>query len=56
MVQKSLQKQQNQTFEEYYNKHCLSDLVVYDGIAKLLESLKDDFILTVATNANSICP
>ena len=41
------------TFEEYYNKHCLSDLVVYDGIAKLLESLKDDFILTVATNANS---
>ena len=40
-------------FEEYYNEHCLSDLVVYDGISKLLEDLKGDFTLTVATNANS---
>ena len=50
---KDFTKQQIKLFEEYYNEHCLSDLVVYDGIAKLLESLKDDFILAVATNANS---
>ena len=41
---KEFTEQQTKLFEEYYNKHCLSDLVVYDGIAKLLESLKDDFI------------
>ncbi len=50
---KEFTQQQTKLFEEYYNQHCLSDLVVYDGIAKLLESLKDDFILAVATNANS---
>ena len=50
---KEFTAQQTKLFEEYYNEHCLSDLVVYDGIAKLLESLKDDFILAVATNANS---
>ena len=50
---KEFTQQQTKLFEEYYNKHCLSDLVVYDGIAKLLEDLKNDFTLTVATNANS---
>jgi len=50
---KEFTQQQTKLFEEYYNQHCLSDLVVYDGISKLLESLKDNFILTVATNANS---
>lgn len=50
---KEFTQQQTKLFEEYYNQHCLSDLVVYDGISKLLESLKDDFILAVATNANS---
>lgn len=50
---KEFTQQQTKLFEEYYNQHCLSDLVVYDGIVKLLESLKDNFILTVATNANS---
>lgn len=50
---KEFTQQQTKLFEEYYNQHCLSDLVVYDGISKLLESLKDNFILAVATNANS---
>lgn len=44
---------QTKLFEEYYNQHCLSDLVVYDGIAKLIDDLKNDFTLAVATNANS---
>ena len=44
---------QTKLFEEYYNKHCLSDLIVYDGISKLIDDLKNDFTLAVATNANS---
>ncbi|AXH15143.1 HAD family hydrolase [Malaciobacter mytili] len=40
-------------FEEYYNEHCLTDLELYDGIAKLIDDLKSDFVLAVATNANS---
>ncbi|AXX92524.1 HAD family hydrolase [Malaciobacter molluscorum LMG 25693] len=40
-------------FEEYYNKHCISDLELYDGIEKLINDLKNDFILAVATNSNS---
>lgn len=45
--------EQTVLFEEYYNKNCLYDLEVYDGISKLIEDLKDDFTLAVATNANS---
>ncbi|RXK00950.1 HAD family hydrolase [Arcobacter sp. CECT 8986] len=40
-------------FEEYYNKHCISDLELYDGIEKLIDDLKSDFTLAVATNSNS---
>ncbi len=45
--------QQSKLFETYYHEHCLSDLEIYSGIDKLLEDLKEDFVLTVATNANS---
>ena len=44
---------QTKLFEEYYNQHCLNDLVVYDGIAKLIDDISKDFTLAVATNANS---
>lgn len=44
---------QAELFETYYHEHCLTDLEIYDGIKDLLESLKGDFILSVATNANS---
>ena len=40
-------------FETYYKKHCISDIVLYDGIKELLEKLKDDFFLSIATNASS---
>jgi len=46
--------EQTKLFEEYYDKHCLSDLVLYDGIATLIDDLKGDFKLAVATNANSL--
>lgn len=44
---------QSKLFEEYYNKNCLNDLEIYDGIKELLEDLKSDYNLCVATNANS---
>ena len=51
---KEFTSEQTKLFEEYYDKHCLSDLVLYDGIAKLIDDLKGDFKLAVATNANSL--
>ncbi len=51
---KDFTQQQKELFEEYYNIHCLTDLVVYEGISKLIKDLKsDNFTLAVATNANS---
>ncbi len=41
-------------FESYYNKHCVSDIELYDGIIELLENLKDNFTLAIATNASTI--
>jgi phosphoglycolate phosphatase len=43
-----------QLFEDYYHKHCISDIRLYDGIEQLLEKLKDNFILTIATNASTV--
>ena len=51
---KEFTQEQTKLFEEYYNEHCLTDLVLYDGIAKLIDDLKGDFALAVATNANSL--
>ena len=50
---KEFTPQQTKLFEEYYNIHCLTDLVIYDGIAQLIKDLSKDFTLAVATNANS---
>lgn len=50
---KEFTDEQTVLFEEYYNKNCLKDLELYDGIAKLIDDLKNDFTLAVATNANS---
>lgn len=50
---KEFTKQQTKLFEEYYNIHCLTDLVIYDGILELVEKLSKNFTLAVATNANS---
>lgn len=47
-------EQQKVLFEEHYDANCLNGLELYDGIAKLLDDLNEEFTLTVATNANSI--
>lgn len=46
-------EQQKILFEDHYNKTCLDNLEVYDGISSLIDHLSKDFTLTVATNANS---
>src|SRR5574344_1042844 len=38
---------------EYFNKNCLNDLVIYDGIKDILDDFKNDFKFCIATNANS---
>lgn len=47
-------KKHTKLFETYYEEHCVSDIVLYDGIIELLENIKDDFILTIATNASTV--
>lgn len=50
---KDFTKQQKILFEDHYNANCLRDLELYTGIQKLIDDLKSDFTLAVATNANS---
>lgn len=45
---------QTEFFSNYYDKHCQTDITLYDGIYELLEYLKNNnFNLSVATNASS---
>lgn len=48
---KHFTQEQTVLFEDYYNKNCLNDLEIYDGITNLLEDLDKEFTLAVATNA-----
>ena len=45
---------QSYLFEDYYNKNCLNDIYLYDGIKELIENLSQNCKLAVATNASSI--
>jgi len=44
--------EQTKLFGEYYHENCINDIVLYDGIKELLESINKHFILTIATNAS----
>ena len=44
---------QTKLFNEYYDKHCISDIKLYDGIEELLKNLSKKYTLTIATNAFS---
>ncbi|NQY22137.1 MAG: HAD family hydrolase [Campylobacteraceae bacterium] len=50
---KEFTSEQRTLFEEYYQKNCLDNLHLYDGIEDLLKSLQNDYTLSIATNANS---
>jgi len=50
---KSFTQEHSNLFNEYYNKNCLNDIVLYDGIKDMLEILsKNGYLLSVATNAS----
>ena len=44
--------EQTRLFGEYYDKNCVSDIILYNGIKEMLDSIDNHFILTVATNAS----
>ena len=44
--------EQTELFTKYYNDNCIKDIVLYDGIKQMLESVSEHFILTIATNAS----
>ena len=44
--------EQTALFTKYYDKHCISDIVLYSGVRQMLESLSNHFTLSVATNAS----
>ena len=46
--------EQTHLFENYYNKNCLNDIYLYDGIKELIENLNKNSKLAVATNASSV--
>jgi len=45
-------QEQTELFTQYYDQHCISDIMLYDGIEDLLKELSKDFKLSVATNAS----
>ena len=45
--------EQTKLFQEYYNKHCISDIILYDGVLEMLDQLQGRFTLSIATNASS---
>lgn len=48
----SFTDEQTKLFGEYYDKNCVTDIVLYDGIKEMLNSIDSHFTLTVATNAS----
>jgi len=44
--------EQTKLFGEYYDKNCIKDIVLYDGINELLEEVNKHFTLSIATNAS----
>ena len=50
---KEFTQEQTKLFGDYYDKNCIKDIKLYDGIKELLEQLSKKYILSVATNASS---
>jgi phosphoglycolate phosphatase len=44
--------EQTELFTHYYDKHCVSDIILYDGVLDMLDELSLHFTMTVATNAS----
>lgn len=50
---KEFTEEQTKLFHEYYDTHCISDIILYDGISELLHELSSTCKLSVATNAST---
>ncbi len=48
---KEFTTEQTKLFNEYYDTHCITDIILYEGIEDILRSLAPFCKLTVATNA-----
>jgi phosphoglycolate phosphatase len=48
----SFSDEQTVLFEEYYHDNFYLDLELYDGVTHLLDTLYDNYWLSIATNAN----
>ena len=44
--------EQTELFTQYYDNNCVNDILLYEGIKPMLESISEHFTLTVATNAS----
>jgi len=49
---KEFTPEQTELFTKYYNENCVKDIKLYEGIEELLGILKNDFTLSIATNAS----
>lgn len=45
-------EEQTKLFGEYYDEHCISDIILYDGILEMLDNINEHFTLSIATNAS----
>ena len=46
--------EQTKLFNEYYEKNCISDIKLYDGIKEFLEDIRKEFqTISIATNAST---
>jgi phosphoglycolate phosphatase len=44
--------EQTELFGKYYHENCIKDILLYNGIKELLETMSKHFILSIATNAS----
>jgi phosphoglycolate phosphatase len=44
--------EQTELFGKYYHENCIKDILLYDGIKELLETMSKHFTLSIATNAS----
>jgi len=49
---KEFTDEQTKLFCEYYDKNCVKEIALYDGIKDMLDELSKDYRLTIATNAS----
>jgi len=44
--------EQTELFGKYYHENCIKDILLYDGIEEILETMSQYYTLSIATNAS----